>query len=352
MKQPLKILSAIDIPWNSGLAAYAFDQARALCAAGHTVYFACPTGSAAMALAAAAGFRTFNIPGRKDNLRLPRAVLRLRAFSRTEGIDVVCAHTGRTQTMACLLGRPVIRVKADAKLPSAGLIYSRVTRVIAASTYIKGLYLKAGLDGRRITVLRPGIKPHRNAPRKPGPAPKIGILGRLDPVKGHACFLKAAAELKRLGITAEFHVAGHEANVKYADLERTAAQLGITGSVFFRGAVKDVFGFMGSCDIGVIASLGSEAFSRVALEWLSTGRPLISTTAGSLPEFLPARFLFHPGDHAALAGKLADLLSDPRKMAAAGEENLARAAGNFSPGAFAAATCSVFEQAVSGEELR
>lgn len=347
MKQPLKILSAIDIPWNSGLAAYAFDQARSLRAAGHTVYFACPQGSAAMALAAAGGFRTFAIPGRKDHLRLPGAVLRLRAFSRTEGMDVVCAHTGRTQTIACLLGRPVIRVKADAKLPSAGLIYSRVTKVIAASTYIKGLYLKAGLDGRRITVLRPGIEPRRSAKHTPGPAPKIGILGRLDPVKGHACFLKAAAELKKRGINAEFHIAGHEANIKYSTLKRTAAQLGIAGSVIFRGAVEDVFSFMESCDIGVIASLGSEAFSRAALEWLSTGRPLVATTAGSLPEFLPARHLFPPGDHAALAGRLADLLSDPRKMAAAGEENLARAVRNYSTDAFAAATCALFEEAAA-----
>ena len=47
MKMQFRILNLIDIPWNSGLAAYAFDQAKALKARGHAVYFACPPKSAA-----------------------------------------------------------------------------------------------------------------------------------------------------------------------------------------------------------------------------------------------------------------------------------------------------------------
>ncbi|HBA61005.1 MAG TPA: hypothetical protein DCZ92_09335 [Elusimicrobia bacterium] len=347
MKQPLKILSAIDIPWNSGLADYAFEQARALRAAGHTVYFACPAGSAAMDLAGREGFSTFELPGRRDHLRLPQAVFALRAFCRKEGVDVVCAHTGRTQTIACLLGRPVIRVKADAKLPTAGLIYSRVAKVISASGYIQRLYLKAGLDGRRLALIPRGIKVRPVTARDPGRPAKVGIVGRLDPVKGHAIFLKAAAELQKRGLKAEFHIAGAEANVKQADLEKAAAGLGIRESVFFHGGISDVFGFMASCDAGVIASLASEAVSRVALEWISCGKPLVSTTAGSLPEFTGLGWLVPPGDHAAIADKLAALLSDPALLASAGSENLTRAEREYSPEIFSASTCAVFQEAAA-----
>ncbi len=343
----MRILSVIDIPWNSGLAAYAFDQALALKSAGHLVAFACPDGSAAAAFAAREGFRHFAIPGRKDYLRLPLALLRLRAAAREEKIDVVCAHTGRAQTLGLLLGLPLLRVKADAKKPSAGFTFSSVKKTVAASAYIRKLYLEAGLDGSRVTVIPQGIKLPPPAPAGAQAPYKVGLLGRLDPVKGHACFLKAAAGLLRSGVKAEFHIAGYEANIKYSELLGLAEELEISASVVFHGKVDEPFKFMASCDVGVIASLGSEAVSRAALEWLASGRPLLSTSAGSLPEYVGPACLVPPGDHAALAGKLAELLSDPSKMKELGQANRARAARDFSPEAFAAATCAAFEQAAS-----
>lgn len=347
MKQPLRILSVIDIPWNSGLAAYAFDQALALRGAGHTVVFACPEGSAAMRFAAKEGFHTLPIPGRKEYHRLPLALLRLRSAARMEGIDMVCAHTGRAQTLGFLLGFPLLRVKADAKRPTAGFTFASVKKTIAASAYIEKLYLEAGLDASRLTVISQGIKlPPASAPLSSPPF-KIGLLGRLDPVKGHACFLRAAADLLRAGVKAEFHIAGYEANIKYADLLGLAEELEIAPSVVFHGKVEGPYEFMAACDIGVIASLGSEAVSRAALEWLASGRPLVSTSAGSLPEYAAPDWLFPPGDHAALAGKLAGLLSDPSKIKTLGEENRARAARDFSEEAFAAATVRAFEEAIA-----
>jgi len=346
MKQPLRILSVIDIPWNSGLAAYAFDQALALRGAGHTVVFACPDGSAAMAFAGREDFERFAIPGRKEDYRLPLALLRLRAFAREKKIDAVCAHTGRAQTIGFLLGLPLLRVKADVKNPSTGFTFSSVKQVIAASAYIKEMYLEAGLPGALVTVIRQGIEPPLlPQPQPPGPF-KIGLLGRLDPVKGHACFLKAAAELLRSGFRAEFHIAGYEANLKYADLLKLAEEYEIDSSVVFHGKVEGPFKFMASCDIGVIASLGSEAVSRAALEWLASGRPLVSTSAGSLPEYVSPEWLVPPGDHLALAGKLAVLLADPARLKAAGEENRLRAGRDFSPEAFARATADAFAAAV------
>ncbi len=346
MKQLLRILSVIDIPWNSGLAAYAFDQALALRGAGHSVAFACPEGSAAMRFAAREDFQSFPIPGRKEYYRLPLALLRLRAAAREEKIDVVCAHTGRAQTLGFLLGLPLLRVKADAKKLSAGFTISSVRKTIAASAYIETLYLEAGLDSSRVTVINQGIKlPPASAPRSCPPY-KIGLLGRLDPVKGHACFLRAAARLLHSGVKAEFHIAGCEANIKYADLLKIAEELEIAPSVVFHGKVEEPYKFMAACDIGVIASLGSEAVSRAALEWLASGRPLISTSAGSLPEYAAPEWLVPAGDHAALAGKINELLSDPSKIKTLGEANRARAARDFSQEAFAAATLRAFEEAV------
>lgn len=347
MKRQLKILSVIDIPWNSGLAAYAFAQAGALRDAGHGVVFACPAGSAAQEFAAANGFKSYEIPGRKQHHKLPLALLRLRAIARDEAIDLAAAHTGRAQTLAFLLGLPLVRVKADAKRPSAGFTFGSVKKVIAASSYIEGLYLASGLDRAKIAVIRQGVALPPPSALRSAPPYRVGLLGRLDLVKGHDCFLHAAADLLRSGAQAEFHVAGYEANLKYAELRRTAADLGIAEKVFFHGRTEGPFAFMAACDIGVIPSLGSEAVSRAALEWLAAGRPLVASAVGSLPEYAPAERLVPPGDPAALAAALAPLLSDPAILEKLGGENRARAAKDFSPAAFAAATVKNFEEAAA-----
>lgn len=340
----MKILSVIDIPWNSALAAYAFDQALALRAGGHEVLFACPAGSATQDFAAKAGFKAFTIPGRKEYHKVPLALLRLRSIIKDQNVSAVCAHTGRAQTLGSLLGLPLVRVKADAKKPSTGFTFSVVARTIAASEFIKDLYLEAGMHRDKLTVIRQGINIPATIPRRPAPPYKVGLLGRLDPVKGHDVFLKAAALLLERGVQAEFHIAGYEANIKYSDLERTARGLGIEKHVFHHGKVDGPYAFMGACDLGVIASLGSEAVSRAALEWLASGKPLVASSVGSLPEFVPAELLVPPGDPAALAAKLEALLRDPVKLKELGEQNRARAERDFSHAAFAAATCAVFEQ--------
>ncbi len=341
----MKILSVIDIPWNSALAAYAFDQALALRAGGHQVLFACPAGSAAMDFAGKAGFKAFPIPDRKQYHRLPLALLRLRAVIKSEGVDAVCAHTGLAQTLGGLLSLPLVRVKADAKKPSVGFTFSAVNRTIAASEFIQNLYLKAGLKPELLSVIRQGINIPAVIPHRPRPPYKVGLLGRLDPVKGHACFLNAAALLLKRGVQAEFHIAGYEANLKYSDLKNIAGTLGIEKSVFYHGKVEGPYAFMGACDLGVIPSLGSEAVSRAALEWLASGKPLVASATGSLPEFVDAEWLVPPGEPAALAAKLETLLADGGKLAELGERNRARAERDFSHAAFAAATCAVFEQA-------
>ncbi|OGR73714.1 MAG: hypothetical protein A2089_02650 [Elusimicrobia bacterium GWD2_63_28] len=341
----MKILSVIDIPWNSGLAAYAFDQARALREAGHAVIFACPAGSAAQDFAAANGFKAYEIPGRKEHHKVPLALLRLRGIAKDEAVDVVAAHTGRAQTLAFLLGLPLVRVKADAKRPSAGFTFGSIKKVIAASAYIRDLYLKAGLDPARITVIPQGIDLPPPVERQARPPYRVGLLGRLDLVKGHDCFLRAAADLLRGGAIAEFHIAGYEANLKYAELRRAAADLGITEKVFFHGRTEGPFGFMSLCDIGVIPSLGSEAVSRAALEWLAAGRPVVASSVGSLPEYVREPWLFPAGDAAALSLRLAPLLADRALIKKTGDENRARAAGEFSREGFAAATVQIFEEA-------
>jgi len=71
----------------------------------------------------------------------------------------------------------------------------------------------------------------------------------------------------------------------------------------------------------------------------------VASAVGSLPEYAQPDLLVPPGDEAALAGRLAGLLSSPDRLASLGAAARARAAREFSPETFAAATEAVFLEA-------
>lgn len=338
MKRQLKILSAIDIPWNSALAAYALDQARALKERGHSVVIAAPETSYSYRQAQLEGFPVFAVSDRKSMLS-PLLAFSLRSFMKRGDFDVFCAHTGRMQTLGalCLPGRKfkLVRTKADASRSSAGLSLRPVSAIIAASGAIKAAF--KGAPPEKIKVVPQSIDLPPFAP-PPGDGFRVGLLGRLDPVKGHEVFLKAARAVLEKFPQARFVCAGKEAGLSRGELVDLAERLEIAASVEFTGHTEDPLAFVNSCHAGVIASVGSEAVSRALLEWMACGRPAAAAAVGGIPEMLPRAWLFPAGDHEALAALLLKLAGDPALRASAGQENRKAAAEKFSRGLFAAET--------------
>ncbi len=347
MKRQLRILSAIDIPWNSALAAYALDQARALKERGHSVVIAAPETSYSYRQAQLEGFPVFAVSDRKSLLS-PLLVLSLRAYAKREDFDIFCAHTGRMQTLGalCLPGRrfKLVRTKADASRSSAGLSLRPVTAIIAGSGAIKAAF--AGAPPEKIRVVPQSIDlPDRVPP--PSEGFRVGLLGRLAPVKGHEVFLKAARAVLEKFPRARFVCAGKEAGLTRGELVDLAERLEIAESVEFTGHTEDPLAFINSCHAGVVASVGSEAVSRALLEWMACGRPAAAAAVGGIPEMLPREWLFPAGDHEALAALLLRLAENPALRASAGAENRKAAAEKFSRGLFAAETEKVLLEALA-----
>ena len=85
------------------------------------------------------------------------------------------------------------------------------------------------------------------------------------------------------------------------------------------GHVADAAAFMRGCHLGVVASLGSEAVSRAAVEWLACARPLVASSVGCLPEYLEGCEgceLVPPGDPEALARAALSMLEPGRRDSA------------------------------------
>lgn len=348
----MKILQLIDVPWDSGLAHYALVAAQGLKKNGEQVFVSAVPGEKPWVKARRLGLRT-----------VPLATLKglqpLRGFLKKHRIDLVNAHTGSSHSLAVAsaLGQnvAVVRTRADARgvrrKVGSWFLYKHTHRVIAAADYIRQAYLKTIkiLPRKVVTVYQGVCLPDFEAGALPD-EPVLGIVARLDPVKGHRYLLEALWLLKDVHPKVRLRVIGQEENIKQRELRAMAGRLRIADRVSFEGYQADIPRVMAGCSIGVIPSTGSEAVSRVALEWMAAGRPVVATRVGCLPEIVKENstgILVESKNAPGLARALGALLHDPAQAAAMGNAGRQRAERLFGIPRFVEETMKAYEGALS-----
>ncbi|MDD5304453.1 MAG: glycosyltransferase, partial [Elusimicrobia bacterium] len=207
--------------------------------------------------------------------------------------------------------------------------------------------LKFAFPGAKVARVAQGIEGPAQAAELPA-GPVAGMVARFDKVKGHEIFIDAIARLKTKVPGLRARCAG-EGRL----LERLRWQLkpaGLEGVVEFPGRAADKWAFMAACRVGVVPSLGSEAVSRSALEWMASGRPVIASSVGGLPDLVEdgvTGLLVPPGDSAALAEALASLLLDPEKAEALGRAGRERWEREFGLDVFYEETQRIYDEAAA-----
>ena len=196
---------------------------------------------------------------------------------------------------------------------SSGEGYRRSAAVIAVSTAIRRRLVDVdGVPSATVHVLHnalpliPGRAAGGGLPRPDGPL--VGVVARLQPEKGVAVFLRAAARLAQSVPDAGYVVIGD--GPQRGMLERLAADLGVV--VTFLGFRPDAPALVGELDLLVIPSL-SEGTPLVLLEGAAGGVPVVATTVGGIPEQVSdgiEGLLVRPGDDRALADACRRILAD------------------------------------------
>jgi glycosyltransferase involved in cell wall biosynthesis len=124
---------------------------------------------------------------------------------------------------------------------------------------------------------------------KVGKRKLIGIVGRLDPVKGHRLLLSAISKLRRDDFV--LAVVGEEKNTKLSELKELSKKLNISDRVIFIGKrIERISDFMSACDLAVVPSVGSEVVVRAPLEFMACKTAVVSTNVGALPEVIRPPF--------------------------------------------------------------
>ncbi len=111
-----------------------------------------------------------------------------------------------------------------------------------------------------------------------------------------------------------------------SQLEAQTQQLGVAEQVCFTGqlaARRDVIEQLDRADLFLLPSL-TEGLPRAMVEAMARALPCIGSTAGGIPELLPAEDLVPPGNVTALAAKICEVVADPARMARMSSTNLTR----------------------------
>ena len=109
----------------------------------------------------------------------------------------------------------------------------------------------------------------------------IGIVGRLDPVKGHKDFLQAASIVLKNIPDIRFVIVG-DGELR-EQLQEYVKELNIKDKVIFLGHCNNVIEIVAVFDLLAVTSL-SEGFSIAIAEAMALGKPVVATRIGGIPD--------------------------------------------------------------------
>ncbi len=185
--------------------------------------------------------------------------------------------------------------------------------------------------------------------------PLIGLIARLQRVKGQEQFLRAAARVLEEFPKAKFMVAGIGQVHKRPKLEQMAKQLKIHDRVLFLDWLNDVPATTASLDVGVLASLGSEGSSRVTYEYMASGTAVVATSVGCIPEIVDngnTGYVVAPGDVSAMANAVKSLLKNPAARKQMADRALQYALEKHSRKRWVDDVLAVYAEALQGRDNR
>ncbi|MDY6942930.1 MAG: glycosyltransferase family 4 protein, partial [Pseudomonadota bacterium] len=189
--------------------------------------------------------------------------------------------------------------------------------VICTSESTRQALVGRGYDGARVRVVSPGTRRAACPPRRPrSSTPALLCVATITPRKGHPELLRALVGLRHRRWRLEC----------LGSVHRDAEQTRRVRAIIRRQRLGSRVRLRGECDertlerayrrasVFVLPS-HHEGYGMALAEALIHGLPVVSTTAGAIPDTVPrgAGWLVPPGDTRALRRAIAAVLCQPRR---------------------------------------
>jgi glycosyltransferase involved in cell wall biosynthesis len=180
----------------------------------------------------------------------------------------------------------------------------------------------------------------------------VGMIARIEPMKGHDIFLEMASLVAREVPAARFVVVGNligdmhrEYMQRLIDLQRT---LGFDKRLTFAGYREDIPDILAALDCFVHPSHRG-AFVSVLIEAMAAGTPIVASDVDGIPECVgrnSAAELVHPIEPALFAEAVVGVLKDPQRARMMGQAGRERAKKYFDAAPLALQTEEVLKAAL------
>jgi glycosyltransferase involved in cell wall biosynthesis len=142
----------------------------------------------------------------------------------------------------------------------------------------------------------------------------FGAVGRMSPEKNHENLIRAFAQVRRKHGNALLRLLG--GGPLETRLRELANELGVAGSIDFRGFGHDVPGFLRDLDVFVLPS-DSEGLPLSLLEAIASGLPVVATSVGGVPRVVngtKSGWLSPPANPDSLARAMQEALFSPDRI--------------------------------------
>jgi glycosyltransferase involved in cell wall biosynthesis len=267
---------------------------------------------------------------------------RLRGIARAERIDLLHAHNSRAHALALPvareLGLPLVVSRRVETRPShfsftRRKYLAREVHFVAVSAAIADGLLAMGVPANRVQVIPDGVDLSRfGAARTDATRAGLGCasedvlfgnVAALSPEKDQATLLRAFARVEHQEPRARLAIVGSGPLERV--LRRLAESLGLR-RVVFTGWRDDVPALLAAFDAFVLSSR-REGLGSAIVEALVSGRPVVATRVGGIPELIQPEVngvLVEPADVDALASAMLGIVADSDRrcrMGAAAQQN-------------------------------
>ena len=368
MLQPLNILHLNDTDNWAGTESHILDLTTALRELGVDAAIACPPRSPL----AARAIEIPVVPLHTSKLMDRRAIRQLARLLKSGRADILHAHNGRTQLHGALAVAAARRGqlvwtqhfiaphhaqlggrKAAILRRVHGAVNQRTHGFIAISGAVKAAMIERNeAPADKIIVVPNGIGDPRAANLEnaatvrarygvASDAPLVVALCRLEAEKEVGTLLKAWARVAAKRPDARLVIGGRGA--QQSELQRQIETLQIGASARLVGFVEDALALTNAADVFAHPA-PAEPFGLVFLEAMALGKPVVACRGGAAPEIVndACGVLTAPGDEAATATALGELLDDAVRARALGRAGRARFEAHFTRAQMAKNTFAVY----------
>jgi glycosyltransferase involved in cell wall biosynthesis len=303
-----------------------------------------------------------------------RVVKRIAALVKSDGYDLIHAHTPRTALVGRLAARragvpfiyhvhsPAGRDSTRRLLNGINALVERAAvreadRLIAVSSSLRQYMIASGIPAERIACVPNGVPvPGTARDRRPPEATwMLGTVALFRPRKGIEVLLESLAMLRSRGVNVRLRAVGSFETAAYEwSVHALAERLGLEDAIDWIGFTRGVNRELAKIDVFVLPSLFGEGLPMVVLEAMAAGVPVVASRVEGVPDAVAHRqsgLLVEPGSVSQLARAIDEFVSGGVDYPALSRGARERHAEKFSDAAMAAGVAAVYRDVLREKKV-